>query len=172
MIRPYLYAALAATVIFMAWNWHSGRTSAAYERGKAEVLAEWDASNLAAARAAEQANKENQARKDAQNEAVSNARDERAQAAQRDSADLVRVAAERDRLRGALDIALNTISRCDVPTATADARADRSAAVRAVFDDLERAGAEMARAASGHAADSLMYQRGWPKVPEVKSEHP
>ena len=45
----------------------------------------------------------------------------------------------------------------------ADARADRSAAIRAVFAEMESAGAEMARAAGGHAADALMYQRAWPK---------
>lgn len=105
----------------------------------------------------------NQARKDAQNADVHAAQTDRAQASQRDHVALAGLAAERDRLRASLNIALNTIRSCDVSGTAADARADRSATVAAVFDELERAGAEASRAAAGHAADSLMYQRAWPK---------
>lgn len=161
---PYL---LGAALLAGGWWWYQAQLSSARAAGdaagRAAVQQQWDAERAALREAADKANAENQARKDAQNDAVSTARDERAQAAQRERADLAGLAGERDRLRKSLDTALNTIRRCDVPGPAADAGADRSAAIRAVLTEMESAGAEMARAAGGHAADSLMYQRAWPR---------
>lgn len=72
--------------------------------------------------------------------------------------------AERDGLRRNLATALNTIRSCGaMPPAATDAATTRAAAIEAVFADMERAGAAMARAADAHAADSLMLQRAWPR---------
>ena len=72
--------------------------------------------------------------------------------------------AERDRLRVNLATALDTIRSCGaMPSTTADAVRERAAAIEAVFADMERTGADMARAADAHAADSLMLQQAWPK---------
>ena len=161
---PYL---LASALLAAGWWWYQAQLSSARAAGdaagRAAVQQQWDAERASLAAAAAQAERQNNARKEAQNETVHAARDERAAAAQRERADLAGLAGERDRLRKSLDTALNTIRRCDVPGPAADAGADRSAAIRAVFAEMESAGAEMARAAGGHAADSLMYQRAWPK---------
>ena len=161
---PYL---LASALLAAGWWWYQAQLSnaraAGDAAGRAAVQQQWDAERASLAAAAAQAERQNQARKEAQNETVHTARDERAEAAQRERTALAGLAGERDRLRKSLDTALNTLRRCDVPGTTADASADRSAAVNAVFAEMESAGAEMARAAGGHAADSLMYQRAWPK---------
>lgn len=161
---PYL---LGAALLAGGWWWYSAQLSSARAAGDAEgraaVQQQWDAERASLAAAAAQAERQNQARKEAQNETVHTARDQRAEAAQRAQAALPGVTAERDRLRQSLATALDTIRRCDVPGPAADAGADRSAAVAAVFDGLAAEAEELARAADGHAADSLMYQRAWPK---------
>lgn len=152
-------AALVLGVLLGVQTWRLHTEQLAHGELKVQVAQ----ADLARAAVAAKAEKDNQARKDAQNADVHAAQTDRAQASQRDQAALAGLTAERDRLRASLNIALNTIRSCDVPGAAADARADRSAAIAAVFDELERAGAEASRAASGHAADSLMYQRAWPR---------
>lgn len=161
-------AIAAAALLAALYAWHAGRVSVARAEGdsagRAAVQAEWDQERAALSAAADQANLENQARKDAQHAAVNTARDTRADTTARDNAALARLAGERDGLRRDLATALDTIrSSCDLPGPAAAAAAERAAAVEAVLADLERAGADMARAAAGHAADSLMYQQAWPK---------
>lgn len=161
---PYL---LGAALLAAGWWWYQAQLSnaraAGDAAGRAAVQQQWDAERAALREAADKANAENQARKEAQNETVHTARDQRAEAAQRERADLAGLAGERDRLRKSLDTALDALRSCDVPGTAADAGADRSAAIAAVLAEMESAGAEMARAAGGHAADSLMYQRAWPR---------
>lgn len=170
LLSPRLWAALAlaAALAFAAW-WHTSQVKAARADGvvigKAEVMREWDAERAALQAAADKANADNKSRKDAQDEAAHNAQTDRAQATQRQRALDAAAAADRERLRSALAIAVNTATSCsrDLSAAAADARAARGAAIAAVLADVERAGADMAAAADGHAADSLMYQRAWPK---------
>ena len=167
-LKHWRLLALAA-LLAAGWWWHAGQVSTARDAaiaiGRAEVQAEWNAERAALAAAAAAAAEINAERKDSQDEAVHTATTERATAARRLPADLAAARTERDRLRHALDIALNTIRSCgDVPTTAEDARAARSAAVAAVLDDMAREAEGLARAADGHAADSLMYQRAWPKT--------
>lgn len=54
MIRPYLYAALAAVVLLIGWRWHSGRIDAAEQAVHAHyavVLADIKNKTAAAAEA-------------------------------------------------------------------------------------------------------------------------
>lgn len=160
-LKAYGFAALALAlgVLLAMQTWRLHTEQLAHR----DLIAQVAQADLARAAVAARVEKENQARKDAQNADVHAAQTDRAQASQRDQAALAGLAAERDRLRASLNIALNTIRSCDVPSAAADARANRGATIAAVFDELERAGAEASRAADGHAADALMYQRAWPR---------
>ena len=167
-VRKHWPALLVAVLLALLYGWHLAQLRQAraegQEQGRAAVQAQWDAEREALRAAADQANADNQARKDAQHAQAHTATTERAAAARTVPAELSAARAERDSLRHALDIALNTIRSCgDVPTTAEDARAARSAAVAAVLDDMAREAEGLARAATGHAADSLMYQRGWPK---------
>lgn len=160
-------AILAAALIAALWWWHAGQLRAARVEGdttgRAAVQQQWDAERESMRQAAATAERENRARKEADDARVITAQSDRAQAAARDAAALAGVSAERDRLRHSLATALNTIRRCDLPSPAADAASDRAAAVESVFDEMARAAEGLARAADGHAADSLMYQRAWPR---------
>ena len=162
---PYL---IGAALLAGGWRWHSGQVStahaAAFAQGQAQVQCAWDAADAAQAAADAQATRAHLTKKEAQHEAVSTAQTRRASASQRDQAAVDRLAGERDGLRRDLAAALDTIRRCgDLPAAAAPASADRSAAIADLLEDLERAGAEVSRAADGHAADALMYQQAWPR---------
>lgn len=87
--------------------------------------------------------------------AATNKRTEREKTLKAD-ADAAR--AERDGLR---DDLAGINSR--LATASADAVRKYAAAANDVFEQCSRAYQGMAEAADGHAADSLMYQQGWPK---------
>ena len=169
LLNPRAWLALALAALlgyhFYALGAAEKRGYAAGDKaGAARVQAQWDAEREALRAAADQAEKVNAEKKEAQHAQVNTATTERAAAARTVPAELSAARTERDRLRHALDIALNTIRSCgDVPTTAEDARAARSAAVAAVLDDMAREAEGLARAATGHAADSLMYQRGWPK---------
>lgn len=149
-----------------AWWWHSGQVGSARaageQDGRAAVQAEWDRAKEIQRQAADKAREENQLKKEANDARVITAQSTRAQVVTRDSAAVRGLAAERDGLRRDLATALDTIRSCGLSPATADAAAHRAAAVDAVLADMESQGAAMAGAASGHAADSLMYQRAWP----------
>lgn len=166
-IWPYL---LAAALLIAAWWWHGGQVDAVREAGRqigrTEVQADWNEERTRLADAAAEANQANQTKKDSQDDAVHTATTDRAQTAQITATYLSdpRVLAERDGLRRDLRTALNTIRSCgDMSTAAENARAARAATLEAVLDDMEREGATVARSATGHAADSLMYQQAWPK---------
>lgn len=162
---PYLLgAALAAA----GWAWYTHQIAAAREYGReigrTQVQAEWDKAQLAQAQAAAIATRQNTEKKEQQHAAINTAQTNRAAASQRDQAGLPAIAAERARLRSQLASALDTIRYCgDLSTAAAHASADTSAAVNAVFDALAAEAENLAQSASGHAADSLMYQQAWPK---------
>jgi len=165
-LKHWRLLALAA-LLAAGWWWHAGQVSTARDAaiaiGRAEVQAEWNAERAALAAAAAAAAEINAERKDSQDEAVHTATTDRATAARRLPADLAAARTERDRLRHALDIALNTVRSCDVSGATAPAADAHAKAVRAVFDDMAREAEGLATAADGHAADALMYQRAWPR---------
>lgn len=73
-------------------------------------------------------------------------------------ADAAAARAERDGLR---DDLASINSR--LATASVDAVRKYAAAANDVFEQCSRAYQGMAETADGHAADSLMYQQGWPK---------
>jgi hypothetical protein len=169
MIATRTVAAIAAAVAIAAaaW-WHTHAVDAAHAKGMAEgaakVQAQWDAAKLAQSAAVDAARTAAEQHQQEQAHAINTAQSQRAQAQQSSQDTLDRLAAERDGLRRNLTAALNTIRSCGaMPATSSDAAADRGAAVEAVFAAMERAGAAMARAADGHAADSLMLQRAWPR---------
>lgn len=161
--------AIAAGAIAIAAGaaWHLHRTQAAHQAGlqagRAQVQAQWDAERARQHQAAAEAAQQNQQKKEQADARVITAQNQRTQTSARMAGDLRRLADERDRLRHDLTTALNTIARCDLPAATAHASADRAAAIAELLADMERTGAEMARAADAHAADALMYQNAWPR---------
>ena len=175
ILNPYrwlLLAGITAALFAAVWWWHSGQLAdaraAGVAAGRAQVKADWDRERDNLRAAAEKARKGHAETKERNDARVIQSQSGRAQATARDHADLRRVAAERDSLRQLLTTALDSLRSCELPGPAADAAANRAAAVDAVLEDLERAGAEMARAASGHAADSLMYQQAWPRE---RSDH-
>lgn len=89
---------------------------------------------------------------------VSAARNQRTEREQTLKADAAIARAERDGLR---DDLAGINSR--LATASADAVRKYAAAANDVFEQCSRAYQGMAETADGHAADSLMYQQGWPK---------
>lgn len=168
MTRALAFAVATIAAVLALWVAHQRVVTAAHTQGvaqgRAEVQAQWaeeKQAQLTAANAAMQANQQHQQE---QAHAINTAQAQRAQAAQRDQAAIARISAERDGLRHNLTVALNTIRSCGaVPSTAADAARERAAAIETVFAEMERAGAEMARAADAHAADSLMLQQAWPK---------
>ncbi len=166
-IKAFWRPILGALVLLAAWWWHSGQVesalTAAKAEGRAEVQAKWDKAVQDQRAADAAANQTNRKIEGENNARVITAQGERAQTAGADAAALAGLRTERDGLRRNLRTALDAIRSCGVPGAAADAAASRAAAVESVLADMESEGAGMARAAAGHAADSLMYQRAWPK---------
>ena len=161
------WQAIAATLLLVVlWGWHASavRTARAdgLQAGRAEVQAQWAAADQEASRIASKAESQHRETEKTHAARLTHAQSTRAVTVVRDTrlADSLRT--ERDGLRADLAAALATCGR-DVPGDPDAARRQRTAAIAAVFADMEREGAAMAGAASGHAADSLMYQQAWPK---------
>ena len=131
--------------------------------GRAEVQAEWAEAQRLQAAADATANQQHRQTEGKDRAQVATAQSQRAQAAGTHAADVAALRNDRDGLRVSLATALNTIRSCNVPGPAADAATHRAAAVQHVLESMESEAAELARAADAHAADSLMYQRGWPK---------
>jgi hypothetical protein len=162
----YILAAAALAAALVAFHLRSVNSAKeqGLAQGRAEVQAQWAAEKQAQLEAANAAMQGNQNHQQEQINAVNEAQQERIKAEQVAKAAINSLSAERDRLRVNLTAALNTIRSCGaMPPTTADAASERAAAIEAVFADMERTGAEMARAADAHAADSLMLQQAWPK---------
>ena len=166
-LKTYWRYIAGALLLAAAWWWHSGQVhdalTQAKDEGRAEVQALWDAAKAAQVKADAAANEQHRQDERTDHARVTDAQNNRAQTAGQDAAALAGLRTERDRLRDSLRLALNTIRRCDVPGTAADAAADRTAAVESVLDSMAREAEELARAADSHAADSLMYQRAWPR---------
>ncbi len=133
------------------------------EQGRTEVKAEWEKAVQAQEKADATANQTHRQTEGKDRAQVSTAQNQRAQTAGADVAAAAGMRAERDGLRRDLTTALNTIRSCSLPGPAADAAASHTATVESVFNDVESEGEGMAGAASGHAADSLMYQQAWPQ---------
>lgn len=157
----------AGALTAAAWAYHAGEVSdareAGHKAGAAEVKGRWDEADRKANEVADQANAANREKERNDGKRVIFAQSGRSQVVARDNLLVAGMRAERDGLRADLASALATASRCDVPGDTAEARADRAAAINSVFDTMERAGQRIAGEASGHGADSLMYQDSWPE---------
>ncbi len=150
MLSKFLLPALIAVIsLFGGWWLNQSAEARGYARGIAESHAEADALALAATeRNTETLRKQIVTLSEAQN-----ARQKQLSTAQNAANDARR---ELDRLRDA-------ISRGgDLPgTATNAAAVDRTAIGELLSACGERY-SDLAREADGHAADSLMFQRGWP----------
>ena len=72
--------------------------------------------------------------------------------------DVAAVRTERDRLRSEL-----ASSRGRMSSASVDAVREYASTLSSVFEECAGSLEEMARSAAGHASDSLIYQRGWPR---------
>lgn len=148
---------VAALLALASWAVHTYNESLR-EDGRQERQADWDADNaqkvLELAAFNEESRRIEQRRQSIATEAQ-NAAQSQIQLARKDAAD-TRLAAGglRDDLAAA---------RAQLASATDAARAKYSAAVDTVFTDCTRRYSEMAEAAQGHAIDSLMLQRAWPK---------
>ena len=156
-----------ALAIAAAWWWHSGQVAAALDAaradGRAEVQKKWDKAKTDQAAVDASANQLHRTTERLDRDRTTTAQNQRAQTAGADAAAVAGLRTERDRLRSSLGTALNAIRSCDLPGPAADAAARHAATVESVLADMENEGAGMAGAASGHAADSLMYQQAWPK---------
>lgn len=145
--------AVAAVVGAVGWFIH-------YERdiGRKEVRAEWDADNARKVIELAEFNAEvrrmEQRRQSIATEAA-NAAQLQTQLARKDAA-AARLAG--DSLRDDLAAA-----RAQLATAPSDAVRKYAATASAVLESCTRRYLEVAEAAQGHAVDSLMYQRAWPK---------
>ena len=139
---------------------HYGATR--YADGQAEVNARWNAEKVVQLAAARQADADNRTtefnRQEATNAAISQARqqgadDARSTAAAHTAAGSLRGALARRATAAPADVSRESLDACRRDVAARDA----------VLGDMAEAGADMAGAADGHATDSLMYQRAWPK---------
>lgn len=163
-----LGALLAAAALLGAWALHR-HTRQAWEQGaaagRAEVQAQWAAERERQLHAAAAAAQQNQQKKEINDARVITAQNQRTSAQAASGAAYQRLAVERDGLRRDLNHALDTIRACGaaMPAPAAHAAGDAAAALADVLADMEAAGAAMAGAADGHAADALMYQQAWPR---------
>lgn len=138
-------ALLAATGAWKVQDWRYGTTIQS-------MRAEYALAQTAAERSAADAERRMTRQiSEAQHEAA-----KRQQAARRDADNL---RAERDRLR---DETADAAQR-GMSAATTDAGRSATAALRVVFDQCTAEYESMARDAQGHADDTLMLQRAWPR---------
>lgn len=147
---PYRWLALALLVsAFGALCWFKGEV-----HGEAKLtayqLAESQATVKAQAAAAAITRAQQQRKDDALAQAT--------QRAQRAEAAASSARAAGDGLRHDL-----TQARSDLSRATVDAVRKYAATLSAVFDECSAEVERLAKAADGHASDSLTYQQAWPK---------
>ena len=119
--------------------------------GRAEVTAQWNAAALKAEQAA-------RVKEQAMQSQLQKATDEHQQRETALVQDVATTRATADSLRNQL-----AASRRDLSSATADAARQYATALSDVFAECTDRLTELAKAADGHASDSLMYQQAWPK---------
>ena len=146
MLTKYLYLGVALALAAVLSFTHL----TAYRAGKANVRAEWTESVAQANKDARALEQQRQRRADEAAQLA--AADARADADRRRRAD--RAASG---LRNALDAAERRAIESD------DAAAVYRAALRTVFESCTAEYRAVGEDAAGHARDSLMYQRSWPK---------
>jgi alanyl-tRNA synthetase len=145
--RWCFYAALVCGLLIAVELWEKRLEQRGYDRAQAEFTQQ----AILASESARQRERELQQQvKDAENEAK-----------QREKAILADATAartERDRLRSEIATSRNRMS-----AASAAAVREYASTLSSVFEECAGQLEELARSASGHASDSLMYQRGWVK---------
>ncbi len=153
-IKALAVTAVLATCFGAGWQVNGWRKDSATQ---AEALAR-------AAQAA-QAERENRATEHRRSTNVIEAQNAQARRAQALQAAANSARDESDRLRDDLHAA-----RAELSSRSPDACADNAAAASRLFDAMEAGvtrlserGAEIARAANGHASDTLTLQQAWPK---------
>ena len=146
MLTKYLYLGVALALAALLSTTHL----MAYRHGKTVIRAEWQEATAAAnveARQMEQRRQRN----------VDDAQSVAAATQARIVADARNARAQRDGLRDDLSaVRLHAAQSLAAATVTVAALSD-------VFQQCSRAYSELAEVADRHAADSLMYQQGWPK---------
>lgn len=149
MIYTHTAAAIAGAIIAGVFTWkvqawrYDHQITALQAKHQAEVQAATDRA-LAAERLT------NQRLTEARNAAAKREQDLRR------SGDALRDAADRLREQAAA-------ARRDLPTATADAARSTAATATAILESCVREYQALARAADGHASDTLTLQQSWPK---------
>jgi len=162
--------ALVAGAVWIHAGWIDDIRQEALKQGRAEVQAKWDArereitdARIAASQEARRIETSRQTNViEAQNAAQTRVKNLQAV--------VVATAAERDGLRD--DLAATTAA---LPSLAPDACRRYAATANAVLAELGLEAEELARTAQGHANDSLMYQQAWPvdfKPPEPASSPP
>lgn len=140
-----LYAALVCGLLIAVELWERRLEQRGYDRAQAEFSQQ---ATLASESARQRERDLQQKVKDAENEAK-----------QREKAilaDATAARSERDRLRSEIATSRNRMS-----AATVNAVREYASTLSSVFEECAGQLEGMARSASGHASDSLMYQRGW-----------
>lgn len=146
-IKALAAAAAMAALAYAVHRLDTSRQQIGYDRAQGEQAA-----------AALKATAENFKVKELQDAKVIAAQNQRSRTEQ----DL-RLAA--DGARSELDGLRNDLaaSRRDLPAATCDAVRARAAALETVFEQCASSYSGMAQAAGGHAADTVMFEKAWPK---------
>ena len=145
--RWALYVAIACVLAIAVEFWETSIELRGYGKAQAEYA------NLALAA--------NESARRRERDLQQQAKDAENEARQREKVilgDVAAVRSERDRLRSEL-----AASRGRLSSASVDAVREHASALSAVFEECAGSLEEMARSAAGHASDSLMYQKGWPR---------
>lgn len=143
--RCGLYAALLCVLLLAIELWERRLEQRGYERAQAEFSQQ---AILASESARRRERDLQQQVKDAENEAK--------QREEAILADATAARTERDRLRS--EIASN---RSRMSTTSPEAVRKYTSTLSSVFEDCAGQLQDLARSATGHASDSLMYQRAW-----------
>lgn len=162
--------ALVAGAVWMHSGWIADERQAALKQGRAEVQAKWDAEKLDHANARTAASQEARRIETSRQTNVIEAQNAAQTRVKNLQAVVVATAAERDGLRN--DLAATTAA---LPSLAPDACRRYAATANAVLAELGLEAEELARAAQGHANDSLMYQEAWPvdiKPPDAAADPP
>lgn len=145
-----LVAAIVALIAgFKGWEHHIDNIG--YERGRTEVISQWNTANQKAVAV-------QRVQQDAWQKQKDDALNEASQREKNLRTVVARVSAERDGLRDEL-----AASRGAIDTASVASLRKRVAALTDVFEQCSIRYSAVAEKADRHAADSLMFDHAWPK---------
>lgn len=131
-------------------TWEHHIDERGYQRGREETVAQWNQANATALR-------ERSAERDRLQKQKDDAIHEANEREKSLRADVARVSAERNGLRGDL-----AASRAGIAGASVEALRRRVAALTDVFEQCTDRYSDVAEKADRHAADALMFDKAWP----------